>query len=85
MTIPRERIEQLNDPYWTPSLQKEHIPETGGALIVTPSSIHLRNKTVWNLVLLRPDDLPGDTMTATADVAEMKKCFEGWDPKLKCY
>jgi salicylate hydroxylase len=22
-------------------------------------------------------------MTATADAAEMKKCFEGWDPKLK--
>jgi salicylate hydroxylase len=42
----------------------------------------VRNKTVWNLVLIRPDDLPPDTMTTTADVAEMRRCFEGWDPKL---
>lgn len=82
MTIPRERIEQLNDPYWTPSLQRNISRNWWGPdshAIFYP----LRNKTVWNLVLLRPDDLPADTMTATADVAGMKKCFEGWDPKLK--
>ena len=82
MTIPRERIEQLNDPYWTPSLQKNISRNWWG-----PDShavfYPVRNKTVWNLVLLRPDDLPPDTMTATADVAEMKRCFEGWDPNLK--
>lgn len=71
MTIPRERIEQLDDPYWTPSLQKNISRNWWGPdshAVVYP----VRNKTVWNLLLIRPDDLPPDTMTTTADV--LRKC-----------
>jgi salicylate hydroxylase len=81
MTIPRERIEPHGYSYWTPFLQQNMSRNWWG-----PDShavfYPVRNKTVWNLVLLRPDDLPTDTMTSTADLAEMRRCFEGWDPKL---
>lgn len=81
VTIPRERIEQLNDPYWTSALDKNISRNWWG-----PDShavfYPVRNKTVWNVVLTRPDDLPAGTMTAMADVTEMKRWFEGWDPKL---
>jgi salicylate hydroxylase len=82
MTIPRERIEQLNDSYWTSSLRK-NISRNWWGPYSHAVFYPVRNKTVWNLVLVRADDLPPDTMTAAADVAEMKSCFEGWDPKLK--
>lgn len=40
----------------------------------------LRQGQVYNLVLLRPDDLPEDVSRAAADVDEMRKLFEPWDP-----
>jgi len=82
ITIPRERIEELNDPYWTLSV-KENIARNWWGPDSHAVFYPVRNKTIWNMVLARPDDLPAETMTATADVAEMRKCFEGWDPKLK--
>ncbi|OTB09299.1 hypothetical protein M426DRAFT_70635 [Hypoxylon sp. CI-4A] len=42
----------------------------------------LRQGRVYNLVLLRPDDLPEDVSRAAADVDEMRKLFEPWDPIL---
>lgn len=40
----------------------------------------LRQGRTYNLVLLRPDDLPEDVSRAAADVDEMRKLFESWDP-----
>ncbi|KAI1098115.1 FAD binding domain protein [Jackrogersella minutella] len=42
----------------------------------------LRQGRSYNLVLLRPDDLPEDVSRAAADVDEMRKLFESWDPIL---
>ncbi|KAI6082073.1 FAD binding domain protein [Hypoxylon rubiginosum] len=42
----------------------------------------LRQGRTYNLVLLRPDDLPEDVSRAAADVDEMRKLFESWDPTL---
>ncbi|OTA54212.1 FAD binding domain protein [Hypoxylon sp. EC38] len=42
----------------------------------------LRQGRTYNLVLLRPDDLPEDVSRAAADVDEMRKLFEPWDPIL---
>ncbi|KAI0438241.1 FAD binding domain protein [Xylaria telfairii] len=36
----------------------------------------------YNLVLLRPDDLPVDVSRASANVEEMRKAFQDWDPIL---
>ena len=82
VTIPRERIEALEDPYWTSALDVPVARNWWG-----PDShavfYPLRNKTVWNVVLCRPDDLPSDTMTEMGDVEQMRQCFDGWDPKLQ--
>ncbi|KAI0124772.1 hypothetical protein BJ170DRAFT_726410 [Xylariales sp. AK1849] len=43
----------------------------------------IRNGHTFNLVLLRPDDLPEDVDRAPANIDEMRKLFEGWDPMLK--
>lgn len=40
----------------------------------------LRQGRMYNLVLLRPDDLPEHVSRSAADVDEMRKLFEPWDP-----
>ncbi len=40
----------------------------------------VRQGLTYNLVLLRPDDLPVDISRAAADVEEMRKLFQHWDP-----
>ncbi|KAI1777286.1 FAD binding domain protein [Hypoxylon cercidicola] len=42
----------------------------------------LRQGRTYNLVLMRPDDLPEDVSRAAANVGEMRKLFEPWDPIL---
>ncbi|KAI1801521.1 putative monooxygenase [Daldinia bambusicola] len=42
----------------------------------------LRQGRMYNLVLLRPDDLPEHVSRLAADVDEMRKLFEPWDPIL---
>ncbi|KAI0904445.1 FAD binding domain protein [Ustulina deusta] len=42
----------------------------------------VRQGLTYNLVLLRPDDLPVDISRAAADVEEMRKLFQHWDPTL---
>ncbi|KAI1131886.1 FAD binding domain protein [Nemania abortiva] len=42
----------------------------------------VRQGLTYNLVLLRPDDLPADVSRASANVQEMRKLFQGWDPTL---
>ncbi|KAI0108850.1 putative monooxygenase [Nemania sp. FL0031] len=42
----------------------------------------VRQGRTYNLVLLRPDDLPADVSRASANVEEMRKLFQDWDPTL---
>jgi salicylate hydroxylase len=39
----------------------------------------LRGGNEFNLVLLRPDNLPAGVRTGAGDLGEMKATFEGWD------
>lgn len=42
----------------------------------------LRGGTMYNVVLLCPDDLPPGVARQTASLDEMRKLFESWDPLL---
>ncbi|KAK4104152.1 FAD/NAD(P)-binding domain-containing protein [Parathielavia hyrcaniae] len=42
----------------------------------------VRGGRVYNLVLLCPDDLPGDVVKLEGDKDEMRERFRGWDPLL---
>ncbi|KAF9890434.1 hypothetical protein FE257_005839 [Aspergillus nanangensis] len=42
----------------------------------------VKNGTLFNLVLLRPDNMPDGTRTMTGSIEEMRNWFEGWDPVL---
>jgi len=39
----------------------------------------VRNSTQFNMVLLRPDDLPPDARTVKGEIGEMRYTFQGWD------
>ena len=39
----------------------------------------IRDGTEFNLVLIRPDNLPAHTRTMQGDLGEMEHTFEGWD------
>jgi salicylate hydroxylase len=43
----------------------------------------LKNKTEFNLVLLRPDNLPAGARTAEGELSEMRETFHGWDSTLQ--
>jgi salicylate hydroxylase len=43
----------------------------------------LKGGGVYNIVLLRPDNMPELVDTAPADLEEMREFFEGWDLRLK--
>lgn len=43
----------------------------------------MRGGSLFNIVLLCPDDLPEGTAKSTGDLEEMKKLFIGWDPVLQ--
>lgn len=43
----------------------------------------MRATTVYNIVLLRPDDLPEGITKTGGDILEMRKIFEEWDPLLR--
>jgi salicylate hydroxylase len=42
----------------------------------------LRNGSMFNLVLLVPDDLPADVARQSGSLGEMRRLFKGWDPVL---
>ncbi|KAK5940850.1 hypothetical protein PMZ80_007267 [Knufia obscura] len=42
----------------------------------------MKSGTMYNLVLLVPDDLPPEVSRRPASIDEMKQLFEGWDPIL---
>jgi salicylate hydroxylase len=39
----------------------------------------IRGGSEFNLVLLRPDNLPEDSRTVKGDLEEMRETYEGWD------
>lgn len=39
----------------------------------------IRGGTEYNLVLLRPDNLPKGVRTVNGDIDEMRETFKGWD------
>lgn len=43
---------------------------------------NINDRQILNLVLLVPDTLPDGVVKAHADIEEMMKLFEGWDPLL---
>ncbi len=43
----------------------------------------MRAGSVYNIVLLCPDNLPESVSKADGDVQEMQRLFEGWDPILQ--
>ncbi len=43
----------------------------------------MRAGSMYNIVLLCPDDLPESVTKTEGDLEEMKKLFEGWDPILR--
>ncbi|OAG34856.1 hypothetical protein AYO21_10961 [Fonsecaea monophora] len=42
----------------------------------------VKNGDAFNLVLIRPDNLPSGSRTEAGDVDEMRMTYEGWDPVL---
>jgi salicylate hydroxylase len=43
----------------------------------------LKGGGLFNIVLIRPDNLPEFINTAKANLQEMRDCFQGWDPRLR--
>lgn len=42
----------------------------------------LRNRTEYNLILLRPDNMPPGARTVAGDLQEMQDTFQGWDSRI---
>ncbi|EPE33606.1 FAD/NAD(P)-binding protein [Glarea lozoyensis ATCC 20868] len=43
----------------------------------------MRGGSVYNIVLLSPDNLPPGVAKLAGDIGEMQRLFEGWDPLLR--
>ncbi|KAK5394843.1 hypothetical protein LTR07_006600 [Exophiala xenobiotica] len=43
----------------------------------------VKDATAFNLVLIRPDDLPPDSRTSAGDIGEMRMTYEDWDPVVQ--
>ena len=82
ITVPRERIEQLNDPFWNNAIVNV-APRVwvgpGCHAILYP----VRSGAIWNVVLCCPDTLPPTVPQDVADIKDMVGAFKGWDPKLR--
>jgi salicylate hydroxylase len=77
-TFTLEQLQQLNDPRITELCQESAVTVWFGPekhCVFYP----VRNGTQFNMVLLRPDDLPKGVRTVEGDLGEMKNTFEGWD------
>lgn len=72
-------IEQIKDPKLREMVQMPAV-----RFWVGPDShvvaYSLRGGTMYNVVLLVPDDLPEEVARMEGNLEEMKKLFEGWDP-----
>ena len=82
ITIPREDIEKLDDPFWN-----DAVVNVAPRVWIGPNChtilYPVRSGTIWNVVLCCPDILPPDMPQAVADVQEMREAFREWDPKLQ--
>lgn len=48
-------------------------------------SYTMRSGSLFNIVLLCPDNLPPGLSRESGDICEMKRLFEGWDPILRAF
>jgi salicylate hydroxylase len=73
------RLEQIQDPKL-----REMVQNPGVRFWIGPDAhavaYSLRGGTMYNVVLLVPDDLPESVARAEGSIEEMRKLFEGWDP-----
>jgi salicylate hydroxylase len=78
-TFSKEQLLSLNDPKVEELCAKNSV-----TLWMGPDKhsvfYPVRNGQYFNLVLLRPDDLPHGSRTSQGDISEMRATFEGWDP-----
>lgn len=75
------RLDQVKDPDLREMISNPqvHFWIGPGSHVVAYS---LKGGTMYNIVLLVPDDLPESVARQSGSVEEMKKLFEGWDPTL---
>ncbi|PYH85593.1 FAD/NAD(P)-binding domain-containing protein [Aspergillus uvarum CBS 121591] len=81
--IPRTELEALGDEKVDELCQRVAVTSYLGPrkhTIFYP----VRGGTEFNLVLLRPDDLPSGMRREEAGVQEMRESYAGWDPTLVC-
>lgn len=74
-------IDQVSDPEL-----RAWIKNPGCHLWIGPKShvvaYSMKANTMFNIVLLVPDDLPANVVRQEGDAKEMKALFQGWDPIL---
>ncbi|KAL6362182.1 hypothetical protein LRP88_04259 [Fusarium phalaenopsidis] len=79
-TISREQLLALDDPSINKLIQEKSAKcwmGPGRHCVFYP----LAGGDLFNLVLLRPDNLDKDVRQAPGDIEEMRACFEGWDQR----
>lgn len=77
-TFTREKLEALNDPRINELCSRKEVTVwfgPRGHAVFYP----LKSATEFNLVLIRPDDLPENVKTLPGDIDEMRANFHGWD------
>ncbi|KAJ4194769.1 hypothetical protein NW759_016485 [Fusarium solani] len=80
-TISHEQLLALDDPSINELIQEKSAKcwmGPGRHCVFYP----LAGGQLFNLVLLRPDNLDKDVRQAPGDIDEMRACFEGWDQRL---
>ncbi|QGI68533.1 hypothetical protein CEK26_012494 [Fusarium fujikuroi] len=80
-TVPVEMLKGLNDQALSSLLEKKTATCWMGPdrhCVFYP----LKGGKEYNLIMLRPDNLPKDVRRAPGDLNEMRSSFEGWDPRL---
>ncbi|KKK16287.1 hypothetical protein AOCH_001383 [Aspergillus ochraceoroseus] len=80
-TFSLEQLQALNDPEIEKLCQRHTVTLWMGPdrhCVFYP----IRNGKEYNLVLLRPDNLPTNVRTTQGDLDEMKESFTGWDEVL---
>lgn len=83
-TFSREQLEALNDPSVSELCSRAACTVWFGPkrhAVFYP----VRAGSQFNLVLLRPDDLPQGVRTIAGDISEMRASFEGWDHAYVLY
>ncbi|KIV86034.1 hypothetical protein PV11_01675 [Exophiala sideris] len=80
-TLPYEYIKSLHDPEIDELCQREVVSVWLGPekhCVFYP----IQDGKVFNLVLLRPDNMPSGARTEKASLEKMRQSFDGWHPML---